>query len=152
MKSFIGNIKDGKNPGPEKRERGASALEFALVLPVLLIILFGIIEFGLLMYNKQVLTNASREGARAGIVVASSRLDCSDISEVVDSYCGDHLVTFSSTPSDPTTTCTKPDSPEFGDDLRVTVSYQYDFLLLPNFVGSLGGGITLKAATVMRYE
>ena len=49
-------------------QKGASAVEFALVLPLLMLILFGIIEFGLLMYNKAMITNASREGARRGIV------------------------------------------------------------------------------------
>jgi Flp pilus assembly protein TadG len=49
-------------------ERGAVAAEFALLLPVLLIILFGIIEFGMIMYGREIVTNAAREGARAGIV------------------------------------------------------------------------------------
>ena len=49
-------------------QRGASAVEFALILPLLIVLTFGIIEFGLLMYNQQVLTNAAREGARYGIV------------------------------------------------------------------------------------
>ena len=48
-------------------ERGASAVEFALLLPVLMLILFGIIEFGMVMYSREVLTNAISEGARAGI-------------------------------------------------------------------------------------
>ena len=54
-------------------ERGAVAAEFALLLPVLLTILFGIIEFGMIMYGREVVTNASREGARAGIVQGSSK-------------------------------------------------------------------------------
>ena len=41
-----------------------AAVEFALVLPVLLLILFGIINFGTLMYDQAVITNAAREGAR----------------------------------------------------------------------------------------
>ena len=49
-------------------QKGASAVEFALILPLLMLILFGIIEFSLLMYNKAMITNASREGARRGIV------------------------------------------------------------------------------------
>ena len=44
-------------------QKGASLVEFALVLPLLMLILLGMIEFGLLLYNKQVITNASREGA-----------------------------------------------------------------------------------------
>ena len=48
----------------QDRERGAAAVEFALVLPVLLLLLVGIIEFGRL-YNAQiVITNAAREAAR----------------------------------------------------------------------------------------
>ena len=51
-----------------KKEEGASAIEFALVLPLLLVLVFGIIEFSILFYDKAMLTNASREGARVGIV------------------------------------------------------------------------------------
>ena len=47
-----------------RSESGASAVEFALLLPVLMMILFGIIEFGLALYRQAILTNASREGAR----------------------------------------------------------------------------------------
>ena len=55
-------------------ERGAAAVEFAITAVVLLMIVFGIIEFGILMFDKHVLTNASREGARAGIVMRIPRL------------------------------------------------------------------------------
>ena len=49
-------------------ERGAVAAEFAILLPVLLLIVFGTIEFGMMMYGREVVTNATREGARYGIV------------------------------------------------------------------------------------
>ena len=49
-----------------RSESGASAVEFALLLPVLMMILFGIIEFGMALYRQAILTNASREGARLG--------------------------------------------------------------------------------------
>jgi hypothetical protein len=54
----------------EKRhvDHGGAMVEFAIVLPLLLILVFGIIEFGILMYNRAVLSNASREGARYGII------------------------------------------------------------------------------------
>ncbi len=48
------------------REKGNVTLEIAIVLPLLLLITAGIIDLGLLFWEKEVLTNASREGARAG--------------------------------------------------------------------------------------
>jgi Flp pilus assembly protein TadG len=47
-----------------KRQHGATAVEFALVMPVLLLLLFGIVQFGWLMNNYIVLTNAASTGAR----------------------------------------------------------------------------------------
>ena len=49
------------------KQRGAETVEFAIILPILLIILFGIMEYGIVLYDKAVITNASREGARSGI-------------------------------------------------------------------------------------
>ena len=49
-------------------ERGASALEFALVLPVLITLVFGIIGFGVLFAQQLSLSNASRQAARFGAV------------------------------------------------------------------------------------
>lgn len=48
------------------RERGNVTLEMAAALPLLLFIVAGIIDLGILFWEKEVLTNASREGARAG--------------------------------------------------------------------------------------
>jgi Flp pilus assembly protein TadG len=55
-----------------QEERGAAAVEFALVLPVLLLVVFGIISFGFLMAQKASLSNATRAGARYGTVNAYS--------------------------------------------------------------------------------
>ncbi|HOG89211.1 MAG TPA: TadE/TadG family type IV pilus assembly protein [Smithella sp.] len=129
-------------------ERGVSAVEFALILPVLVLILFGIVEFGLILYNQQVITNASREGARAGILFASTRPTEQEIKDVVANYTSDHLVTFqngtSSNPTVPTGPCTA-----FGSNLTVTVTYQYTFLMLDN-LGFTGPNLT--ASTTMRCE
>ena len=132
-------------------EKGAAMVEFSLILPLLAVLLFGVVEFSLLLYNQQVITNASREGARAGIVSQTPRLALADIQQVVNDYTGSHLVTFG-TASAAVTTIDNSAGTAFGDDLTVTVSYQYDFLVLPNFVASLAGGVNLTAETVMRYE
>lgn len=47
-----------------KDHRGAAAVEFAIVLPVLLVLLLGIIDFGYAFYVQGALSNAAREGAR----------------------------------------------------------------------------------------
>ncbi len=130
-------------------QKGVAAIEFAIVLPLLMIILFGIIEFGLLLYDKQVITNASREGARIGIsdVVVSD----ADIEAVVDNYIANNLITFSTASTSPVTTIDR-DGTGFGADLAVTVEYDYDFLILPNFATSLTGMQTLATKTVMKMQ
>ncbi len=49
-------------------ERGAAAVEFALVLPPLLLLVLGTIDWGYYFYVREVVTNAAREGARAGSI------------------------------------------------------------------------------------
>jgi Flp pilus assembly protein TadG len=139
------------------REKGSSAVEFALVLPVLMLILFGIVEFGFILYDKAIVTNASREGARRGIVYrgVSAGVSAEEIVDTVSSYCGSYLVSLGSGTATPSTTitgnCAVP-----GSSLTVAVNYPYTFLVLPDlgrsFGGSLTGGITLSGATVMRCE
>lgn len=51
-----------------KKEKGQAMLEFALILPILLILVCGIIDFGWLFYNQSELNNCAREGARYAIV------------------------------------------------------------------------------------
>lgn len=132
------------------REKGAAAVEFALILPLLLLMLFLIIEFSIALYDKAVITNASREGARMGIVMQPApRPGAGAISATVNAYCATNLISFG--PATPVTavsaTCVNP-----GDLLTVNVSYTYSFLVLPNFMGGLTSGITLTGTTVMRCE
>ena len=53
-----------------RSERGAAALEFALIVPILLLVVFGVINFGFLLSQKASLANAVRAGARYGSVNA----------------------------------------------------------------------------------
>ncbi len=54
------------------RERGTAIIEFAVVLPLLLTILFGIIEFGYVFMVRQTLQHAAREGCRTAILQTST--------------------------------------------------------------------------------
>lgn len=134
------------------RERGASVVEFAFVLPLLLVIVFGIIEFGIILFDKAVLTNASREGARAGIVVGTARLTDAEITARVESYCLNNLITFGSATKPIVTFPNPPAQKIFGNDLTINVAYNYDFLLVPNLIPGIPKLLTLEAQTVMRYE
>ncbi|HZZ83152.1 MAG TPA: TadE family protein [Anaeromyxobacteraceae bacterium] len=49
-----------------RRERGAAAVEFAILLPVLLLLVLGAMDWGYYFFVEQVIVNAAREGARAG--------------------------------------------------------------------------------------
>jgi len=113
-------------------------------------LVFGIIEFSVALYDKAMITNASREGARAGIVFSDPRISDDEIISVVTSYCGSHLITFGAA-SGATTTIERGGNSS-GDSLTVRVAYQYTFLVLPNFVTDLTGGINMAAETVMRME
>ena len=55
-----------------KDKKGQSLIEFALVLPILLLVLLGIIEFGRIIMAVNVLNQAAREGARVGAVTPES--------------------------------------------------------------------------------
>ncbi len=134
-------------------QKGVAAIEFAIVLPLLMMVIFGIIEFGLLMYDKQVITNASREGARVGI--SDGVVSDAEIEAVVANYVLNNLITFGSTPTSPVTAIVPGGDrtgTSFGDDLTVTVTYNYDFLILPGFVAGLAGIQTVVAQTVMKMQ
>ncbi len=60
-----------RNIQKEKSERGQAAVEFAVILPVFICILCAVIDFGWIFMHEINVTNAAREGARAGIVCAS---------------------------------------------------------------------------------
>jgi Flp pilus assembly protein TadG len=61
------------------RQKGTSTVEFVMLLPFLLMLLFLIISFGFMLYDQAIITNAARTGVRAGIVfsVSGNGLDSS---------------------------------------------------------------------------
>lgn len=133
-----------------KNQKGIALVEMALLLPLLLIITFGIIEFSIALWDQAVVTNASREGARAGIVWADPRPTDGEIQTVVANYCAGRLISFNGATA-PATTITRTDS-SAGSPLTVTVNYNFDFLVISALVPPLGDGLNLSARTVMRME
>jgi len=143
-----------------RNQQGLAMVEFTIIAFVLFMLLFGIIEFSIILFDKAVITNASREGARAGVVFnGQTRLSSEDIVNVINNYVGNNLISLGSqSPPEVTTEVLWQDKNGDGiddgpgDQLTVTVSYPYRFLILPNFVNNLGLDLTLTATTKMRGE
>jgi len=136
--------------GRSTGEIGASAVEFAIILPVLLILVFGIIEFGFAIYDKTMITNASREGARAGIVFRVPPVTDEEIVTIINNYLNNNLITFGGSNSATVTVTRAGYNP--GDELKVTVAYTYTSLLLPDLIETLSREFNMVAETTMRME
>ena len=128
-----------------QNNRGVAAVELAFCLPILMLLVCGSIEFGLLFYNQQVITNASREGVRAGIVAEA---ETTDIIQIVENYCNGRMINLNGA-NELQADAVTVSAPDGDDDLTVRVIYNYDFL----FGGILGfTDKTLSAQTIMRME
>lgn len=125
-------------------QKGGAIVEFAVVLPLLILIICGSIEFGLLVYNKQVVTNASREAVRAGITGETDAV----LTSIAISYCENRLINLKSgiTEDQLNISITPPDAQ---NDLSVRVSLTYD-LLFTKLVGI--DQTIISGQTVMRME
>jgi Flp pilus assembly protein TadG len=126
-------------------QKGAALVEFAIALPLIVLLLFGIIEFGVLLYNKQVITNASREGARAAINPLPL-LTPPDVVTVVENYCDQNLITFGT--NNPVSVSPPDANRVFPQEVTITVTWNYGFLV-PSIIG-LGPTITIGGQTTMK--
>jgi Flp pilus assembly protein TadG len=137
-----------------KNEKAASAVEFALVFPLLLVMFAGLIDFGMAYWRQHVLTSAARQGARAASLYQST----ANVTEVVSQYVRDAGIDTSELSS----TVTKEAVPGDTSFMNVvTVRQPYKFNLLPVFLETLncifGGGtfpssITLTGQAKMVIE
>jgi Flp pilus assembly protein TadG len=131
-----------------KDQRGASVVEFAIILPLIVWLIFGVLEIGFVLYDKNMITQASREGARAGVVFRVPPVTDEEIIGVVNDYLGTSLITFGE-PQTATVTLTRNGS-NAGDPLKVTVSYTYTALVFS--LASMGKKFNMVAETTMRIE
>ncbi len=145
MGTTLGKFWD--NFGDPQRQKGIAAVEYALVLPFLTLLLFGIIDFGTALYNREVLTNASREGARAGILLSVPRPSVDDVNTVVQAY----LTSAGMIPSEVSITVNGAGGVT-GNDLSVALTYNYPFLVLSNLLPSIPDSIPITVQTVMKLE
>jgi len=126
-----------------RRQKGNALVEFALILPVFLFLLFGGSTFSVAWYDKTMLTMATREGARAGAIYVSGS---STSAERIDrartaalSACSGKIISFGA------------GSPIFdasisGDNIIVTVNFNYTGVYI------FSSGYPITAQTTMRLE
>ena len=128
-------------------QKGNALVEFALILPVFLAILLGVITFSIALYNKTVLTMATREGARAGAKYVANRtndITKSSATTAVTNACGNNLITFGVTAMTPTITFNA--DPMSDNILTVKASVNYTGLYIFSAI------MPISAQTSMRLE
>ncbi|HEX5940016.1 MAG TPA: TadE family protein [Dehalococcoidia bacterium] len=118
-------------------------MEFALVLPLLLVLLFGVIDFGRALQTYITINNASREGARLGSINPDA-----DVEGKVRDTAGNFDT------ADLTVAVSYPDGKASGESVVVDVDYEYSFITpIGSLVDALSGGsLTLGASSDMRIE
>ena len=153
------NDRPHEGVGPNKLEkpyrscrrdrRGAAAVEFAIVAPVFFLMILGMIEIGRGVMVQQVITNASREGARLAVLPGSTSSEVTARVNGVLEAAGISGATVQIT--DDAGNTLNPQDAEYGEVINVTVSVPFDQVSwLP--ASKYLAGKTLKASTIMRGE
>jgi Flp pilus assembly protein TadG len=132
-------------------EEGAELIEFVVAFPLLMLILSGILDFGMMMRSYEVVTNAAREGARVAVLEG---YDSNDVQSRVTQYANASglggAVPVATTTNVPVTT---PAGTFTARSVTVTWTYQMAVLGAASalFGGSIGN-VPLQATSVMRTE
>ncbi len=119
-------------------------MEFAVVAPLFFLMVFGMIEFGRMIMVQQVITNASREGARMAVLDGATT---AAVEAAVQTYLQGATIQNAQVSVNPN----PPSSAGYGEPVSVTVSISFDqvsWLPSPMFLG----GQSLSASSVMRRE
>lgn len=150
-------------------QRGTAIVEFALVLPLLLILLFGIAELGLLLYDKTVITSASRAAVRQGVAFGENStgqplyMSVTNIGQIATGGLSTMLIDFgTASPNVTVTSCTSSGTCSAGagcssgNSLTVTVTYAFQGIVLgaalSPFPAALKNALTLTSSTMMSCE
>jgi Flp pilus assembly protein TadG len=142
-----------------RTQKGQSLVEFALVLPIFLVVVFAIVDFGMGLRGWITITNAAREGARVGAVYAEA-----GTAGTVDSpiLCPDVLDTSTIAGRSCSTAGGLPGAlkvgvdgagGDTGDPVRVKMTYDYDYITpLGAFVTGIVGPLHMETTADMRLE
>ena len=127
-----------------RKRRGAAVVEFAVVAPVFIMLVFGMIEYGRMVMVQQLMVNASREGARVAVLDGATT---SSVQSQVNTFLTNAAISGQTVTVNPN----PPSSAGYGAPVTVTVTIPFSsvsWLPSPMYLG----GKTLTATTVMRRE
>jgi Flp pilus assembly protein TadG len=135
-------------------ESGAELIEFAIALPILLLVLTGILDFAIMFQRYQVVSNAAREGARVAIL---PDFTADDVKTRVKNYLSASGLT--AVAPDPTVTFSTlalgAGAPTV-NVVKVVVKYPHQFVFIGPAAALIGAGsmadVTLAGAATMRTE
>jgi len=127
---------------PRKRERGQSMVEFALVLPLMLLVLMGMVDFSRMLGVYLTLQNATREGARLAVTGATDSAIAARVDAMAPTLTASSL-TVTVTPAQGSRTS--------GSDVTIASRYPYK-IMTPVVSAIVGGTIDLSFATTSRME
>jgi Flp pilus assembly protein TadG len=133
------------------RQRGVSAVELAMVLPVLLLMLDAVLELGLMLHNQSVLSSATNIAARAGAAQGNPKLSTTDIAALATTYCEQGLMSWGADHTAVITVTQTPD-PSYQTPLRVSASLTFDGLLIGGVLAAFELSPVIRASTVMYNE
>jgi Flp pilus assembly protein TadG len=144
--------------GLRRRTEAGVSVEFALLIVVFLTIVAAIIDFGHAYYMQQVITNASREGARYGsryqTNAGGSRILPNNLSPSITDWINNNYQNLLPADASLSTTISGAGatSGKTGEDLRVSVNAIKNWFLIHHLVPNMTDHTTLSAATVMKCE
>lgn len=131
----------------DKKEDGQAMVEFALILPIFLLILCGIIDFGWLFYNQLSLNNACREGARYAVV---NTAEDASTQAIINHIENSTTTVFANDGVDIEITYTAPNDPTSGD-IKVTLEAEISFFT-PVLSTVMGKEKTITSTVIMKVE
>ena len=135
---------------PKHSQRGIALVEFAIIMPLALLVLAGIVEIGMMMHRQKLLSTAVRDAARYGVVAVFPRHSDEEIRARVRESLHDHGMHATGTKIE-----VEGASGEAGQMLTVRVQYPAQFRLLKILAPSgeaIAGLTTLESQIVMELE
>jgi len=132
-------------------ERGAELIEMAIALPLLLLVVMGIVDFGFLFQRYLVLTNAAMEGARVAVLPGYSIADAQSRATT--------YATTGGVPGPVNAVATAVSLPGAGGGtwpgMRITITHEYQYQYIGPIAGLFGGSfssVTLTAQSTVRRQ